>query len=102
MWWKAHAFRIKVKPMKRTPLRAGKLKSAGFDDASRIMEIEFANGDVYEYKGVSPEVFRQLINTPSPASFFEDKIEEAYAGKRVGKATKSDAGAAFDDLFGEK
>jgi KTSC domain len=88
--------------MKRTPLRAGKLKSAGFDDATRVMHIEFANGDVYEYKGVSPEVFRQLINTPSPASYFEDKIDEAYTGKRIAKTSNANAGAAFDDLFGEK
>ncbi len=63
------------------------------------MEIEFANGDVYEYKSVSPETYRQLMASPSPSSFFEDKIEEAFSGKRIGKAGKADAGAALDDLF---
>jgi hypothetical protein len=85
--------------MERKALRSGKLKAAGFDEKLRIMEIEWTNGDVYEYKGVSPEVFRQLMNAPSPSSFFEDKIEEAYTAKRIGKANKANAGTALDDLF---
>ena len=86
--------------MDRKPLRSGKLKAAGFDEKLRTLEIEFMNGDVFEYKPVSPEVFRQLMNAPSPSSFFEDKIEESYSGKRLGKSQKSNSGDAFDALFG--
>ncbi len=85
--------------MERQKLRSGKLKSAGYDERQRLLEIEFANGDVFEYKAVSPELFRQLMASPSPASFFEDKIDEQFTGKRIGKASKADAGNAFDDLF---
>jgi hypothetical protein len=88
--------------MERQKLRAGKLKSAGYDERARVMEIEFANGDVFEYKGVSPELFRQLMASPSPASFFEDKIDEQFNGKRLGKSSKSSAGDAFDSLFGKE
>ena len=66
------------------------------------MAIEFVNGDIYEYKSVSPETYRQLMASPSPNSFFEDKIEEAFSGKRIGKATKTNADDAFDGLFGAK
>ena len=86
--------------MDRKPLRSGKLKAAGFDEKLRTLEIEFMNGDVFEYKPVSPEMFRQLMNAPSPSSFFEDKIEESYSGKRLGKSQKSNSGDAFDALFG--
>jgi hypothetical protein len=88
--------------MDRKPLKSSKLRAAGFDERLRVMEIEFANGDVYEYKSVSPELYRQLLNSPSPNSFFEDKIEEAFSGKRIGKATKTNADDAFDALFGSK
>jgi hypothetical protein len=87
--------------MDRKPLRSGKLKAAGFDETLRVLEIEFMNGDVFEYKSVSPEVFRQLMNAPSPSSFFEDKIEESFSGKRLGKAQKSSSGDALDALFGD-
>ena len=84
------------------PLKSSKLRAAGYDDRARIMEIEFANGDIFEYKGVSPETYRQLMASPSPNSFFEDKVEEAFSGKRIGKATKSNSDDAFDALFGAK
>jgi len=85
--------------MDRKPLKSSKLRSAGYDERNRVMEIEFVNGEVFEYKAVSPELYRQLMSSPSPNSFFEDKIEEAFSGRRIGRAGKPDAGAAFDDLF---
>lgn len=86
----------------RKPLKSSKLRAAGYDERGRVMEIEFVNGDIYEYKSVSPETYRQLMASPSPNSFFEDKIEEAFSGKRIGKATKSNADDAFDALFGSR
>ena len=86
----------------RKPLKSSKLRAAGYDERLRVMEIEFVNGDIYEYKSVSPELYRQLMSSPSPNSFFEDKIEEAFSGKRIGKATKASADDAFDALFGSK
>jgi KTSC domain len=88
--------------MIRTPLKSSKLRAAGFDERLRVMEIEFVNGDIYEYRSVSPEVFRQLLSSPSPNSFFEDKIEEAFSGKRIGVAKKSAAADDFDALFGAR
>ena len=86
----------------RKPLKSSKLRAAGYDEASRVMEIEFVNGDVYQYKSVSPETYRQLMASPSPNSFFEDKIEEAFSGKRIGKVTRPNTDDAFDALFGSK
>ncbi|MBC7710114.1 MAG: KTSC domain-containing protein [Rhizobacter sp.] len=83
----------------RRPLKSSKLRAAGYDERLRVMEIEFVNGDIYQYKSVSPELYRQLMASPSPNSFFEDKIEESFSGKRTGKAGKTDAGASLDDLF---
>lgn len=88
--------------MDRKPLKSSKLRAAGYDERSRTMEIEFINGDVFEYKSVSQETYRQLMASPSPNSFFEDKIEEAFSGKRIGKTTKSNAADDFDALFGGK
>ena len=74
-------------------------RAAGYDERQRTMEIEFANGDVYEYKAVSPELFRQLMASPLTKQFFEDKIEEAFSGKRIGKVSKTNAAADFDALL---
>ena len=88
--------------MIRKSLKSSKLRAAGYDEGRRVMHIEFVNGDIYEYSAVSPELYRQLMASPSPNSFFEDKIEEAFSGKRIGKATKNNADDAFDALFAAK
>lgn len=85
--------------MQRKPLKSSKLRAAGYDERERTMEIEFANGDVFAYQGVSPEIHRQLMASPSPNSFFEDKIEEAFSGRRIGKISRAGAAADFDALF---
>jgi len=38
---------------------------------------------VVQYRGVSPEVHRQLMAAPSPTSFFEDKIDESFPSTRI-------------------
>jgi len=45
--------------------------------------VEFANGSVYQYSRVSPEMHRKLMNAPSIGSFFKDNIEEDYSARRV-------------------
>jgi hypothetical protein len=42
-----------------------------------------SNGQVYQYTGVYPEVYRRFMAAPNPTSFFDDKIEEEYTGRRV-------------------
>ena len=44
--------------MNRKPLKSSKLRAAGYDEGLRVMEIEFVNGDIYEYNAVSPELYR--------------------------------------------
>jgi hypothetical protein len=88
--------------MERKRLSSGKLRAAGYDESTRTLEIEFANGDVFEYKSVSRELYRQLMASPSPSSFYEDKIDEQFSGKRLPREGKSNAGDAFDSLFGKE
>lgn len=69
--------------MERRKLSSGHLKSAGYDEKNRLLEIEFANGTIIQYSGVSPEVYRRLVNSPSPTSYFRDHIEEEYTGRQI-------------------
>ena len=42
-----------------------------------------SNGQVYQYVGVYPEVYRRFMAAPNPTAFFDDKIEEEYTPKPV-------------------
>ena len=69
--------------MERKRLNASNIRSAGYDARNRILEVEFANGGIYQYSGVSEEVHRRLMNAPSPGSYFKDNIEENFPAKRM-------------------
>ena len=42
-----------------------------------------SNGEVFQYGGVYPEVYRQFMAAPNPSAFFDDKIAEEYSARRV-------------------
>jgi KTSC domain-containing protein len=69
--------------MERKRVNSSKIRSAGYDPKSQTLELEFSDGRVVAYRGVSSEVHRQFMAAPSPASFFEDKIDESYPSSRI-------------------
>ena len=68
--------------MEMKPLRATGLKAAGYDARNRKLVIETTTG-TFEYANVSPEIYRRLMASPSPASYFKDQIEEEFTPRRI-------------------
>ena len=69
--------------MERKRLNAGNIRSAGYDERTRVLEIEFSHGGIVQYSSVSAEVYRRLVNAPTPGSYFRDEIEENFSSRRV-------------------
>ena len=69
--------------MIRKRVNASNIRSAGYDARNRVLEIEFANGSIVQYSGVSEEVHRRFMNAPSPGSYFHDTIDENYSAKKI-------------------
>lgn len=63
--------------MFRLPVRSSNLASVGYDPQTRILEIEFRNGAIYQYRGVPSAVFLTLMYSPSPGRYFNAAIREA-------------------------
>ena len=68
--------------MEMKPLRGSGLKAAGYDERERKLVIETTSG-TFEYANVSPEIYRRLMSSPSPASYFKDAIEEEFTPRRI-------------------
>ena len=83
-------------------LHTAKLKSAGYDEKEKILEIAFYNGQLKAYRGVPPEVARRLFAAPNPASFWEDRIAEEYPVDSGRIEQNQDPAARLNDLFGGK
>jgi YD repeat-containing protein len=69
--------------MDRKKVSSGSIRSVGYDERSRLLEVEFSDGRITQYSGVSAEVHRRLMSAPSMVSHFRDNIEEAFTAKRV-------------------
>lgn len=69
--------------MERTKVNSSKIRSVGYDERSRVLEIEHNDGSVFQYMNVPREVHRRLTSAPSLVSFYQDRIEEEYSRKRL-------------------
>ena len=69
--------------MERKRVNSSKVRSVGYDERSQTLEVELANGQVFQYSKVFPEVYRRFMAAPNASAFFEDKIAEDYTGRRV-------------------
>jgi len=69
--------------MLRKRVNSSKVRSIGYDEKTRTLEVEMSNGEVFQYGGVYPEVYRQFMAAPNPSAFFDDKIAEEYSARRV-------------------
>ena len=69
--------------MERKRISSSRIRAVGYDEKSQVLEIEFNDGKVLTYSGVSPEVHQRFMAAPSPVSFFEDRIDENYPSRRV-------------------
>jgi hypothetical protein len=69
-----------VMEMKR--INAQGLKAAGYDEGSRKLVVETSTG-TFEYANISPEVYRRLLASPTPGSYYREAIEEEFTPRRV-------------------
>lgn len=59
------------------------IRSIGYDDQYRTLEIEFRNGAVYRYYDCPREVYDQLMRSASKTQFFEARIRDCLPFSRV-------------------
>ncbi len=69
--------------MERRKVNSSKIRSVGYDERARILEVEHSDGSVFQYSGVSQEIYRRMMSAPTIASFYQDRIEEEYSRKRL-------------------
>jgi hypothetical protein len=69
--------------IERKPVRRGGIKSAGYDRANRVLEIEFDNGSILQHIAVGEEIARRFIGASSPASVYKDTIQEEDTIRRI-------------------
>lgn len=67
----------------RVLLDSAALTSVSFSAERNVLEVEFRNGLVYEYLGVSSSLFEQLLAAPSKGAFVARVIRNRFHGRRI-------------------
>lgn len=69
--------------MERTEVVSSNIASVGYDEKARVLEVEFANGGIYQYHGVPKSLHQQLIGEKSVGAFFSKRIRNVFRCERV-------------------
>lgn len=69
--------------MIRTPVVSSNLSTVGYDPSTQTMEIEFADGAVYQYFDVPAHIHDGLLSAPSAGQYFHAQIRGVYRYART-------------------
>jgi len=72
-----------IKVMIRERVQSSNLKSVGYDAETKTLEVEFHDGDVYQYFNVPAVVHRDLLHAPSIGQYFSFFIKTTYRCRKV-------------------
>jgi len=71
--------------MQHVNVNSSNVKSIGLDASTKTLEIEFHNGKIYQYFGISDELYGKLMTADSVGSFLHAKIiKGGFESRRVG------------------
>ncbi|WP_216648693.1 KTSC domain-containing protein [Microbacterium oryzae] len=59
------------------------MSSVGYDASSQTLEIEFKNGNIYQYFDVPPSEYSELMRSQSVGIYFSSNIRAAYRYARL-------------------
>jgi hypothetical protein len=71
--------------VERQPVKSRIMRSVGYDDTAKNLEIEFQTGLVYQYSGVPPKVYKDLMSSTEIGKYFTDKVRNRFRTKQVEK-----------------
>lgn len=69
--------------LQRQPVRSRILRSVGYDEVTKILELEFQTGVIYHYLRVPHKIYQNLVKSDEAGKYFTEKIRPQFQAKRV-------------------
>lgn len=70
--------------MERVSVSSSNLKSVGYDSGNDILEVEFLNGTIYQYKSVPSKIYDGLLNASSKGQYLNQYVKDGgYSYSRI-------------------
>ena len=69
--------------MKRQSISSSNIAAVGYDENSRVLEVEFTSGIVYQYFDVPPQMYAELMLAGSAGQYLNANIKGNFRYARV-------------------
>lgn len=69
--------------MRRKPVQSSVVRSIGYDPESKTLEVEFADGHLYEYYDVPAAIHRRLMTAESVGRFLNRFVVPGYQSRKI-------------------
>lgn len=66
-----------------TPVKSDSIAKIGHDPSSRTLSVQFNNGGVYRYAGVSADQHAALMRADSIGTHFHSKIRPNFKATKI-------------------
>jgi len=69
--------------MNYVAVSSSNIEAIAYDDAGRVLGVQFLNGREYMYHGVGRAVYQGFLGAGSKGSYFNDFVKDVYACTRM-------------------
>lgn len=69
--------------MIRQTVSSSNIRSIGYDAKSKTLEIEFQDGDIYQYFNIPKSIYSALMSASSHGSYFHCYIKDQYQWTKI-------------------
>jgi hypothetical protein len=69
--------------MERKSVESSNIKSIGYDEATKTLEVEFMKSGVYQYKAVDVQVYDAFMKADSKGKYFAAKVRVCYKCEKI-------------------
>jgi len=69
--------------MERILVESSNVKAVGYDVETKTLQVEFKSGGIYQYAGVQPEMYTDLLEADSIGRFVSQVIRSGRKGIRI-------------------
>lgn len=60
------------------------LQAVGYDEATRVLYVQFRAGGIYAYQAVPASIYNDLLRAPSVGRFFNEMIRDRFPFQEIG------------------
>jgi hypothetical protein len=75
--------------MNVTAVESTTLATVAYENAGRVLQLEFRSGSLYRYFDVPEEVYEGLLRASSKGRYFNEQIRDRFQHDRVAKAERA-------------